>query len=142
MLMKLLVPDIAVIADRSVRSELSEQAMRMFGFTASRGFLLGGVMVLPTFVLAMSLNSGGFRLVRSLTGVVVIFVIMCAMAQAFLVFTKMHAIQGQIRMAMRECGVPMCFNCGYNLTGNTSKICPECGTTAGEFVPIDTINTR
>ena len=23
---------------------------------------------------------------------------------------------------------PTCANCGYNLTGNTSGICPECGT--------------
>jgi len=27
-------------------------------------------------------------------------------------------------------GQPLCLSCGYNLTGNTSGICPECGTPA------------
>jgi hypothetical protein len=27
---------------------------------------------------------------------------------------------------------PWCKNCAYNLTGNTSGICPECGTSINE----------
>jgi hypothetical protein len=39
-------------------------------------------------------------------------------------------------LATRRAGAPstgLCSSCGYNLTGNTSGICPECGrpTTAG-----------
>ena len=29
-----------------------------------------------------------------------------------------------------------CFNCGYSLTGNTSGICPECGTPVAEKVGV------
>lgn len=37
-----------------------------------------------------------------------------------------------------ECGRPVetrfCTACGYNLTGNTSGVCPECGQTVGHVV--------
>ena len=34
----------------------------------------------------------------------------------------------------------LCWNCGYDLTGNVSGVCPECGTkvhgaTASEIIP-------
>ena len=29
---------------------------------------------------------------------------------------------------LAEYGVPCCIACGYNLTGNVSGVCPECGT--------------
>ena len=29
----------------------------------------------------------------------------------------------------------ICFNCGYDLTGNISGVCPECGTAEGQFFP-------
>lgn len=30
-------------------------------------------------------------------------------------------------------GKPICTNCGYNLTGNTSGTCPECGASVTVF---------
>lgn len=34
-----------------------------------------------------------------------------------------------LRRSLRPAPVPhACENCGYNLTGNTSGVCPECGT--------------
>ena len=32
------------------------------------------------------------------------------------------------RKARDEDGVPRCSRCGYDLTGNESGVCPECGT--------------
>ena len=29
---------------------------------------------------------------------------------------------------MMDMGIPICVQCHYNLTGNTSGTCPECGT--------------
>jgi predicted amidophosphoribosyltransferase len=29
---------------------------------------------------------------------------------------------------LKRTDVPECASCGYNLTGNQSGICPECGT--------------
>jgi hypothetical protein len=33
-----------------------------------------------------------------------------------------------LRIELFSIGVPICIHCGYDLTGNTSGICPECGT--------------
>ncbi|MGD2111002.1 MAG: hypothetical protein PVI86_16620 [Phycisphaerae bacterium] len=33
-----------------------------------------------------------------------------------------------LRRRLREQGVPICIPCGYDLTGNASGMCPECGT--------------
>ncbi len=32
-----------------------------------------------------------------------------------------------IRQALSQRGIPLCLGCGYNLTGNVSGTCPECG---------------
>jgi len=34
-------------------------------------------------------------------------------------------------LQMRFSKDPLCLNCGYNLTGNLSGVCPECGTAIG-----------
>ncbi len=41
------------------------------------------------------------------------------------------------RWSRRSCPPGHCHVCGYSLTGNTSGVCPECGT-AGEFPPAET----
>jgi hypothetical protein len=41
-------------------------------------------------------------------------------------------LRGRVRRALRtelvRAGVPICIPCGYDLTGNVSGKCPECGT--------------
>ncbi len=42
-----------------------------------------------------------------------------------------YNLTGNISGVCPECGCPCkCSNCGYNLTGNVSGVCPECGTSA------------
>ncbi len=36
-------------------------------------------------------------------------------------------LQKAIRRALVERGIPVCVNCGYDLRGNVSGVCPECG---------------
>lgn len=36
-------------------------------------------------------------------------------------------VQGMLREHLLAAGVPICIACGYDLRGNTSGICPECG---------------
>ncbi len=33
-----------------------------------------------------------------------------------------------LRCELSNMGIPICIKCGYNLSGNASGICPECGT--------------
>jgi hypothetical protein len=40
-----------------------------------------------------------------------------------------------IRIVLVQRGIPMCIPCGYDLTGNTSGICPECGSRIPESPP-------
>ncbi len=37
-------------------------------------------------------------------------------------------IQHSLRKQLNDTGVPICMKCGYQLKGNTSGVCPECGT--------------
>ena len=37
-------------------------------------------------------------------------------------------IRQHLRRQLNDAGVPVCMQCGYNLAGNTSGRCPECGT--------------
>ena len=36
-------------------------------------------------------------------------------------------IQRSLREQLAESGIPVCIQCGYDLTGNESGVCPECG---------------
>lgn len=40
-----------------------------------------------------------------------------------------RTVQRSLRKQLADRGVPCCLQCGYDLTGNTSGICPECGQT-------------
>ena len=33
-----------------------------------------------------------------------------------------------LRVQLAKKGIPVCIPCGYNLKGNASGVCPECGT--------------
>jgi len=43
----------------------------------------------------------------------------------FLNFKK--TIRRRLWRVLADEGIPCCTSCGYNLTGNVSGICPECG---------------
>jgi len=38
-----------------------------------------------------------------------------------------HSLQRSMREYLNANGIPLCVDCGYNLTGNVSGVCPECG---------------
>ena len=44
-------------------------------------------------------------------------------------FTR-RAIRRELRVQLTQRGIPICIPCGYDLTGNVSGVCPECGTKA------------
>jgi hypothetical protein len=45
-----------------------------------------------------------------------------------IVWLKARQVRRFLRQRLQEVGVPICVQCSYDLTGNTSGICPECGT--------------
>lgn len=60
------------------------------------------------------------------------FVIFCAPLVPFLIGALLSVLLlGQIRVWRRLMTVGVCRGCGYDLTGNVSGVCPECGTPAG-----------
>ena len=44
----------------------------------------------------------------------------------FLLYPVLAIIRGPLRRHRRR-KKGLCINCGYNLTGNVSGVCPECG---------------
>ena len=48
------------------------------------------------------------------------------------VFAVLPAIWLFTRRKAAPCAAGTCSRCGYNLTGNTSGVCPECGTPIAE----------
>jgi len=80
--------------------------------------------VLPLIMLAFQAAFGrsttwpGF-IARTSTSILV----MAAITLAFARYAA-HALRDELR----SCAVGCCLNCWYDLTGNESGVCPECGT--------------
>jgi len=49
------------------------------------------------------------------------------MACMVLMWLWRRGITAELRAALNAQGLPTCLHCGYDLTGNTSGTCPECG---------------
>ena len=48
-----------------------------------------------------------------------------------------HRIRRNLRQQLAVRGQPICVPCGYDLTGNESGVCPECGTaTSPKILPL------
>ncbi len=45
----------------------------------------------------------------------------------WIVLSCRRRVRAFLRQCLCENGVPMCIPCGYDLRGNTTGICPECG---------------
>ncbi len=43
-----------------------------------------------------------------------------------------HRYRRFLRKRLNAAGIPICIKCGYDLTGNESGACPECGTRFGK----------
>ncbi len=81
----------------------------------------------------------GYAIARLLTSISIarlvampITMLLCSAALLVVFVWAMWPERKRLRRFFREelckCGLPTCLGCGYNLTGNTSGVCPECGT--------------
>jgi hypothetical protein len=111
------------------RSFVVAQALRMLGFTWPRGFLLGAVLLIPSVLLTNDVN----RLLRAGLGMEVhpllAYAIACIAVQAVWIVAVGRSVRRRIWRHLYELGVPVCPTCGYDLSGNLTRTCPECGHT-------------
>ena len=57
-------------------------------------------------------------------------VVTCSLIAGFSTNTMLYAMLGAIHCRIQSTSDYVCVRCGYDLTGNTSGTCPECGETA------------
>lgn len=91
-------------------------------------FELGGI------AFGVAVAEGTLRLIRPLGhgvdgAIRAIMMVTCfAIALALLGRQYRNRTRRELRRILAGRGVPICVPCGYNLTGNVSGRCPECGT--------------
>ena len=61
---------------------------------------------------------------------------LCIIGFGIAVWFTRRDIRRRLRAQLAEKGIPVCIPCGYNLTGNESGVCPECGTEIPKGVEI------
>jgi len=62
-------------------------------------------------------------------GTAIILRVVIPLSLAPLLFLWLHRwMRGYLREYLNEHGIPICRNCGYDLRGDVSQTCPECGT--------------
>ena len=54
-------------------------------------------------------------------------VLLPLMMALFYIWTVRRGIRQSLRRQLVDQGIPICLSCGYDLTGNVSGRCPECG---------------
>ncbi len=59
-------------------------------------------------------------------GLLMLFLLYIIIFGAVLWFARQD-IRRRLRAQLASKGIPVCIPCGYNLTGNVSGVCPECG---------------
>jgi len=85
------------------------------------GLMLYGMLVIPNIYFA---HKTWFMLIF-------LFVLLLAASVGF--WASRIRLQNQLRLALRDQGIPICLKCGYNLYENHSGICPECGSPVGNM---------
>jgi len=91
-------------------------------------------MVLPvTIVTAIALLWFWTEVFGSLPPKIAVFAVFClssGIGGALAFRCNERFLVSIIRRELVGRGYPLCLHCGYDLTGNTSGVCSECGTPA------------
>ncbi len=59
-----------------------------------------------------------------------IMLLLLVLSPAAIPFFFRRTIQRSLRRQLCDSGVPVCISCGYDLAGNTTGECPECGSSS------------
>ena len=112
-------PELLRLQDAFDRERVWMQALKDTGFVWVKP--ISGMVVFGLFLLVFVQLSMSFPL---LFGLVFIALFLGTKWSLSLLFRR--RIRRSIRQQLRERGMRICLECGYNLTGNTSGMCPEC----------------
>ena len=94
----------------------------LIGYTVLVGLAVAGVLVLIRhWILFPRSWFGG--IVGGVTG---------GTGVAAMTWYWRHRYRRFLRARLNAAGIPICMKCGYDLTGNESGVCPECGTRSGK----------
>ena len=104
---------------------------RYYGIAIATQVLAQLIVVLPVSQLARRLGFYGHFLEFGLP--VIVAVIGCFV----IIWLVRRGITRNLRLELTKRGLPTCLACGYDLTGNVSGVCPECGTNSARKTPVD-----
>ncbi|GJM24523.1 MAG: hypothetical protein DHS20C16_09380 [Phycisphaerae bacterium] len=133
MLTKWLVPELAYLNVHPLHTKLYIEAQRSFGFTFIRGLILGVAMLIPSICILITLRDYGVVRRFGPSTLLYVFILLCAFLKWMVMLANRHPTRVKIRELMRGYGIRICRGCGYNLTGNVSGVCPECGKSTAEL---------
>lgn len=130
MILNRLVPEIERATDRRLRRTLRVMAMRRMWMTAPFGFLLGLMLAIPSLILAIYIDDlfYAYRMISEVWIYAVVFFLCCVCAQTVIAMLLRRHARRAVRVALSAHGASTCLVCGYDLRGNVSGRCPECGT--------------
>ena len=125
-----LYPELSILddaADRKAVAAACWKRVRREKHVVAWGVLFGGAVAPFVGFVLMPAIAPYLPLPRAARAVAlgVAFGVCCVLVLRAIVYKPM---QQAIRRALHERGLPVCRPCGYNLTGNVSGVCPECGT--------------
>jgi hypothetical protein len=122
-----LFPELDLFDDTSERLEAYRRARSSVVGQRSRALVLVALILATAFILAMLMV--GFQSLAIWVGPFVSGVSgAIGLAAANYLFRR--PIQEHLRAQLNARGIPVCVRCGYNLRGNVTGRCPECGTQA------------
>lgn len=116
-----ILPELTLIESGSDRRQMVQQAINR---------PRTHVVVSLSVIAATGLFVLWDKLVASVTpsmGLLVLLLSFVLIFGAVLWFMRRN-IRRRLRAQLASKGVPICIPCGYNLTGNLSGVCSECGT--------------
>jgi len=128
MILSLIVPEIDYFADRRARNAALVFVMRNFAMTGIGGYVLGLIAVFVSVVIVDDFRFLGHSVSLVLLALFVVFVPTFTVLQGIVIAIFRGPVRRYLRRQFAGSRCLRCLICGYDLQGNVSGTCPECGT--------------